>query len=199
MLSKALLVFCAALFAMGMALPLRANYLTNTDFGIDLSGWHGDGERVYLKSDGTEGSETDSDAIPVIKIALAHGHSHYVSQEVDFKDKPDGVHVQVEIYVSADFQRSKFDTDYTVPQHFPVMWEYDEQTINSDFWIRLGPNDYYGYDEWSYTSGEAKPGKWVTVKAVWPAGEKAADHFTVNFCVPPGEGTVYLRNPVADK
>jgi hypothetical protein len=195
MLSKALLVFGIALFA--LAVPLRANYFTNTDFGVDLSGWHGDGEKAYLKADGTEGDDTDADAIPVIKIALAHGHSHYVSQEIDLTNKPDGVHVQVEMYVSADFQRSKFDSDYTVPQHFPVMWEYDEQTINSDFWIRMGPSIYY--DDWNYTSGEAKQGKWVTVKAYWPAGQKAGDHFTVNFCVPPGEGTVYLKNPVADK
>lgn len=122
-----------------LACPARANYLANPEFGIDLSDWHGDGERAFLKSDGTEGSEADSDAVPVLKIALGRGQARYVSQEIDLSGKPAGVHVQVDVFASADFQRSKFSSDYTVNQRYQSMWQYQVQVIDSDFWIVSGP------------------------------------------------------------
>jgi hypothetical protein len=197
MLSKALLAFGITVVAWAMMFPLRANYLDNPDFGVDLSSWHGDGERVYLKADGTEGTEADSDAVPVIKLALAHGQARSVSQEIDLSDKPGGVHVQVDMYASSDFQRSKFASDYTVTERYKTLWEYDEQVMDTDFWIRLGPG--VEYFDWLYTIADAKPGKWETLKAWWPDAQKPGDHFTVYFSVPPGTGCVYLKNPIADK
>ena len=178
-----------------MVPPPDPGYLKNSDFKDGLTSWHGDGEEVFLKVDGSEGTETDPDVTPVIKLALTHGQSRLVSQEIDLRNKPPTLHAQVEMYASKDFQRSKFPNDYTYLESFKIMWLYGNYVPDVDFWIRLGPGLQYGIC--IYTTTEAKPGQWTTLKATWGQGEKPYDHFSVNFCVPPGDGFVYLKNPSA--
>ena len=177
--------------------PPDPGYLENGDFKDGLTGWRGGGEEVFLKADGSEGAETDSDVTPVIKVTLTHGQSHAIYQEIDLHDKPSTLHVQIEMYASKDFQRSKFPNDYNASQNYKTMWEYGIVVPDADFWIRLGPGVRYLYPLWFYATTDAQPGKWQTLKATWDKGEKRGDQFTVNFCVPPGDGFVYLKNPSA--
>jgi hypothetical protein len=160
-----------------MTVVLHADYLKNTDFKEGFQLWRGDGQAAFLNPDGTEGSEGDPGVIPVIKITLAKGHTHAVFQEFDAKDAPSKLHVKVEVYASADFKRSNRASDYNTDDFMP----------NTDFAVRLMP-DYY------QQSSDLKPGQWVTVKYTWMS-PTPADQRAVYFIVPPGDGTVYIRNP----
>ena len=171
---------------------VRGNYLTNADVEDNLEGWSGDGERVLLKPDGTEGSE----GVPVIKLTLSHGQSHNAYQEIAVADNAKGLLFRVEVYPSADFQRSKFEVDYN--DHETVIISSREIMVPmTDFWIRLGlffkNND--PMPEYRYKTTDLKPGQWTTVTSETIVTDKLGDHFTVNFCVPPGSGAIYLKNP----
>lgn len=192
--SKALPILGILMAAWVMVIPLQADDSINPDPNDDLTNWHGDGESAYLKADGSEGSETDPNATPVTKLTLSHGQSRVVYREIDLRGNSYAVHVQIDLYASKDFQRSKFASDYTVTERYKTMWEDDIYSPDVDFWIRMGPGlQYFG---WFYTTFGLKPGSWQTLKASWDQGQKPGERFTVNFCVPPGDGAVYLKNPV---
>jgi hypothetical protein len=183
----------AGLVAVAMAVPLRADYLTNTDFSDGISGWHGDGEAAYLKPDGTEGAEGDIGVIPVIKLPLADRSSHAVYQEFETRDHPKTLQFKVEVYASSDFKRSASPDDYTqelgnFQSGNTLIWS-DIGILNVDFWIRLDPGSYYKMQN-------LKPKTWVTVKVPWNSIEDDENR-TINFCVPPGDGVVYIKNPSA--
>ena len=172
-----------------MSLNATANDLANTDFQKGLSDWHGDGEIAYLKTDGTEGTETDPDVTPVMKIVLSRSRTLAVYQEFDTRDaKPTNMHVTVDVYASADFVRSKFASDYSIKWKPGGTWYWSAIAIpDVDFWIRGGPG-------WFYKLIDLKPGSWSKLDGRFE-GLMESDSHVMNFCVPPGQGTIYLKNP----
>jgi hypothetical protein len=173
------------------ALPLWADLLKNADLKDGLSCWQGDGDSTYLKPDGTEGTQDDPGAIPVLKLVLSHGSSHMISQEIDAPGKLVHLAVSVDVYASADFKRSPFPNDYSGGADWkPGLATYYGSPIvpNVDFWIRgnLNPGIFYKLVN-------LKPRAWVSVSG--DIQNDPINNFVVNFCVPPGEGTVYLKNP----
>jgi len=176
-----------------MPLALRADgYLKNTDFKEGLAGWHGDGEAAFLNPDGSEGAEGDKGVVPVIKIALSKGQSRTVYQDYETRDNPKTQHVRIEVYASSDFKRSKFTNDYSSDINWPAgsTWYWTgEKTPNVDFWIRGAPG-------FLYKLANLKPEQWVTVEGRWDSAPPAENR-TVAFIVPPGDGTIYIKNPQA--
>ena len=173
-------LFVATGLLVGMApLALCDNYLKNADFKSGSQMWRGDGQAAFLKLDGSEGTENDAGAIPVIRLALAKGQTHSVYQEFHPHDAPSQLVITVEIYASPDFKRSQHSSDYQTDDWFPMP--------NRDFTIRLLP-DYYQH------SADLKPGEWVTVEGTWSYLTPADDR-GVYFVVPPGDGVVYIKNP----
>jgi hypothetical protein len=173
-----LLVFSASL--------LRADYIQNGDLSQGLAGWHGDGERAYLKADGTEGDENDSGVIPVIKLKLSSGKPREVSQDINLHEGPTTLHVKVDILASADFKRSSFPRDYSKTWSSGAYYWSALIVPTCDFWIRGGPG-------WFYKLADAVSGKWTTVEGSFDNLEPLQDR-RISFCVPPGQGTLYLRN-----
>jgi hypothetical protein len=173
-----------------MALPLNANYMLNSDVKDGLSDWRGDGDSVFLKPDGTEGAETDPGAIPVLKLPLSHSESHVIYQEVDTPNNPPHLRVSVEVYASADFQRSTSPDDYNVDWKAGITNYFGGIAVpNVDFWIRGTPGNFYKLSN-------LRPKSWVTVTGDFqndPSGQQV-----VYFCVPPGSGAIYLKNPSAN-
>jgi hypothetical protein len=147
-------------------LPLRADYLINTDLKDSLAGWHGDAQRVLLLPDGSEGAATDTDAVPVIKLKLG-SQRESVYQEYEIRDQPASVTITVDVYASSDYQPGSDDMG------FGDLWLRDEPA----FFERLA---------------HPKPGQWITVTAkVYRL--RGTDH-VLSFNVPPGQGAVYLKN-----
>jgi hypothetical protein len=188
---KAAVVMAAIVFLAGITtLSLEANYLTNTDLKDGFAGWNGDGEAAFLTADGIEGADGDKGVIPVIKLPLSKGQARGVYQEIETKDNPSTFHARVQVYASNDFQRSKFASDYSSEINWRPgsVWYWSAECVpNVDFWIRVGP----GY---MYKLANLKPGQWVTVDAKWDSPMAAEDR-AVYFFVPPGDGTVYIKNP----
>jgi hypothetical protein len=188
------IVLAVILLAGMIPLTLHAqdNYLKNTDLKDGLTGWQGDGEATFLHSDGTEGLEGDKDVIPVIKITLSKGGPRAVYQKYETRNNPNTEHISVEVYASSDFKRSTFISDFTPNVSWStsgVFYRWNEVTPNFDFWIRGAPG-------FIYKVANLTPGDWVTVNGVWNRVMPAVDR-TVWFFVPPGEGTVYIKNPSA--
>jgi hypothetical protein len=171
-------------FAFLLSLSCRAwcdNLLDNADFANGTQGWHGDGHVVYLKPDGTEGDQTDSGAVPVLKIVLAKGQPHAVYQTLRSKDAASGtLHITVDVFASPDFKRSTHADDYATQDSFPM-------TV-TDFLIRMQP-------DWWEQDSSLTVGNWKTVRADYGALQ-AVDGRTIYFQIPPGDGFVYLKNPV---
>ena len=173
------------LLAAGMLLgtassALCDNLIQNADFKAGTQGWHGDGKAVFLKPDGTEGSETDRDVIPVLRLALSKGHPLSAYQVIRSKNAIGKMNLSVEVYASIDFKRSTHAGDYVVQDEWiqmPVV----------DFVVRLMP------DFWE-TPGTLKAGQWVNVSGAW-SGPNSTDERSIFFVVPPGEGYVYIKNP----
>jgi hypothetical protein len=173
---------------------LRAdNFLKNADLKDGIAGWHGDGEPALLKADGTEGADGDPDVTPVIKIPLSSGDSRAVYQEISTRDKPTTMHVKVEVYASSDFKRSTHADDYTIDWKPGGTWYWSAITIpNVDFWIRGGSSN-----SWFYKLANLKPSAWTTVDGHFE-GLPNDDDRVITFCAPPGHGTVYIKNPLAE-
>ncbi|MCE0497918.1 MAG: hypothetical protein LV481_08250 [Methylacidiphilales bacterium] len=181
--------FLPILFALILPLlisPLLADYLFNGDMKDGTSGWQGDGEQAFLKADGTEGADSDPGVTPVIKLKLSREHPRLVSQEFDLRDNPTSLHVKVDIFASSDFERSSSPQDYT------KTWEKGSYSWTGivipscDFWIRIGPG-------WSYKLAQATPGSWTTVTENLDDIERVPSR-VICFCVPCGQGTLYLKN-----
>jgi hypothetical protein len=182
-------VALAVLFLAGMMpLAVRADYLANTDLSAGFACWHGQGEPAFLNPDGTEGAEGDKGVVPVIRIALSKNSGRAVYQEIDTKDEPKGLHVRVEVYASSDFKRSTFADDYSSDINWKSTGTYSgaDVTPNADFWIHDMPSTVYQL-------ADLKPGQWVTVEFSFDASTPV-DERTIYFGVPPGTGTVYIRN-----
>lgn len=177
----------------------EGGYLKNADLKAGWTSWHGSGEIAFLKADGTEGAEGDPDVTPVIKVMLSHGQSREVYQEYEVRDKPSNLTLRVEVFASSDFKRSTNKNDYTSvgPLHAnawrtPFSWP-DIVIPNSDFWIRGGPAASYNL---MYIPQDLQPGAWTTVGSTWQLLDTPTTRI-IYFCVPPGTGTVYLKNPSA--
>jgi hypothetical protein len=163
--------------------------LRNGDLSNGLSGWHDDGRLVYLNPDGTEADDGSSGAIPVIKLRLS-GEPQVVSQEYETKDSPTTLNFSVDVMPSADYKRSTDDSIYTAKWSAGGTWYWSALVIpTSDFWIRGGPGWYYKL------SDALKPGKWTTVNAHFENITPTEQH-VIYFCVPPGDGAVYIKNAV---
>jgi len=166
--------------------PLRAEYLVNTDFKDSIAGWRGDGQAANLLANGTE----DPTGTPVIKIILSAGSSREVYQEIETRDTSTSLTIKVDVFASPDFKRSSFKQDYTIDwKPGSMMYWSDMVTPNVDFWIRGGRG--FG---WFYKLTNLKPGVWTTLKAHFQ-GLPQDESRIVNFCVPPGAGAVYIKNP----
>jgi hypothetical protein len=176
----------------GLPSTLHADYLKNTDFKSDLSCWHGDGQRVFLKADGTEGAETDQGVTPVIRLTLSE-HPQAVYQEFDTPDKPATMHIKVDIFASSDYKRSDQDQDYNRKWNSGgTYYAWRNAIPTADFWIRGG-----GVVRFFYKLSDATPGSWVTVEGNFKNLEELGTR-SVTFCVPAGAGTLYLKNPLAE-
>jgi hypothetical protein len=182
-------VMLAGLFLAGVSLSLGADYLKNTDLSEGFSCWHGDGESAFLAPDGTEGQQGDKGVVAVIKVPLSKGGVRSVYQEYDTKDNPKTQHLHVEVFASSDFKRSTFAADYSQDINWKAgsLWYWTGEAVpNVDFWIRGAPG-------FLYKLANLQPLKWVTVDGHWDS-PPPADERSVYFFVPPGEGTIYLRN-----
>ena len=155
------------------------NMLRNTDFKEGSQLWRGDAQEAYLKPDGTEGTELDKDAVPVLRVSLSHGQRRAVYQDFRMTGAPRHLDIQVEVYASLDFKRSVHAEDYVSDDYSP----------NADFGCRLLP-------DYNDRTAELKPGKWTTVKLTIPIFQ-ASDEKTLIFFIPPGSGVVYIKNPSA--
>jgi len=183
--------FAAVAFAGAWSVSLHAEYLENTDFKDSIAGWHGDGQPAFLKEDGTE----DSMGQPVLKLMLSRSGPHMVYQEFKTHDKPASLHMQVDILASDDYQRSKTLGDYTTElldygSNTYLMWN-AIGVCNVDFWIRLGSPNSVG---WHYKLAAVRAQKWVTVDNAFTTNVET-DKWTIYLCVPPGKGTLYIKNP----
>jgi hypothetical protein len=164
-------------------------YLKNGDLKEGWTYWHGSGEMAFLNKDGSEGSEGDKDVIPVIKIPLSHGESREVYQDYNIGDSPDTLNFNLDIFASKDFKRSSYKTDYNSNLMGNTEdWSWYVVVPCADFWIRSSPAAYF------YITRPLMPGAWTTVNYSWPLSLKV-DSRTVYFCVPPGDGVVYIKNP----
>src|SRR5450631_3138401 len=106
MRSRHLLVMVVSMLVGMTSQALCDNLLKNADFKAGTQGWHGDGRAVYLKPDGTEGSETDTGAIPVLRLTLAKGHPLSIYQVLRSKQVTGSLSVSIDVYASIDFKRS---------------------------------------------------------------------------------------------
>jgi hypothetical protein len=173
---RSILVLAAGLL-MGMAsLAQCDNYLKNADFSEGSQLWRGDGQAAFLNPDGTEASEGDPGSIPVIKVTLSKSRVHAVYQEFELHDAPSQLHIKLDVYASNDFKRSNRASDYNT----------DDFMTSVDFMMRMMP-DYYE------RTASLKPGEWVTVQGVFKY-LTGANSRTIFFMIPPGDGTVYIRN-----
>jgi hypothetical protein len=172
-----------------LASPLPADYIKNGDLTEGLAGWTGDGERAFLKADGTEGEDGDAGVTPVIKLKLSSGRPREVSQDINLHDSPTTLHLKVDIFVSSDFKPSTFPQDYSKTWKTGTYYWTALIVPTCDFWIRGGPG-------WFYKLAAAVPGNWSTVEGDFDNLE-ALQERTISFCVPPGEGTLYLKNASA--
>ena len=180
------------LAAMAVPFSLKADYLKNADLKDGLAAWRGDGEAAFLNPDGTEGAEGDKNVTPVIKLVLSKGSPHSVYQEYETRDNPTTQHLRVDVFASSDFKRSTFPSDYTSTINWKPggVWYWTGVAVpNVDFWIRGAPG-------FLYKLANLKPGEWVTVDGFWDTPPPAQDR-TVVFFVPPGSGTIYIKNPAA--
>jgi len=167
----------AMLMLVTVPMALADNLLKNADFKEGSQLWRGDGQEAYLKPDGTEGSELDKDAVPVLRVSLSRGLRRVIFQEFRMKDAANQLHVSVQVYASIDFKRSSHAEDYQSDDYIP----------NADFSVRMLPE----FDE---RMSALKPGAWTTVKTTMMASQVSEDR-AVYFFIPPGEGVVYIRNP----
>lgn len=172
------LLFALLLGALAAApVALADNYLKNADFKTGSQAWRGDGKAAYLKPDGTEGSESDPGAVPVMRLALSKGQPHAVFQEFTPRNAPGKLIIKLEVYAAIDFKRSVRTTDYQTEDSWPVPM--------NDFMVRVMP-DYF---QQTY---DLKPGQWTKIEATLgsliPADDRA-----ILFLIPPGEGVVYLK------
>jgi hypothetical protein len=186
-------IMLAALILAGMMpFTLQADYLKNGDLKDGLACWRGDGVAAFLNPDGTEGAEGDKGVIPVIKVTLSKGRPHAVYQDYEARDTPKTQHIRVDVFASVDFKRSTFPSDYSPDINWKAgsVWYWSGEAIpNVDFWIRGSPG-------FIYKMTNLKPGQWVTVDGRWDS-VIPAENRSAYFIVPPGEGTIYLRNASA--
>jgi hypothetical protein len=163
--------------------------LHNADLKDDISGWHGDGRITYLMPDGTEQDDINSGGTPVIKLHLSND-SESVYQEYETHGSPTTLNISVEAMAAPDFRRSTEASDYTTKWSPGGTWYWTGAPVipTVDFWIRGGPGWYYKLDS-------LKKGIWTTVTGHFENLTPTDDH-VVYFCVPPGDGTVYIKNPV---
>jgi hypothetical protein len=171
------LILTAGLLVGMASQALCDNYLGNADFKEGSQLWRGDGQAAFLRPDGTEGSEGDPGAVPVIRVALLKGRVRTVYQEFHTGGAPGKLQIKVEIYASVDFKRSNRARDYQTYDYMP----------NTDFMMRMLP-DYFE------KTSELKPDEWVTVEGVCTS-PMAGDNRSLYFIVPPGEGVIYIKNP----
>ena len=185
----------AALLITGLAfcaLPVRADEnLTNADLKEGLSGWHGDGSLVFLSPDGTEGTEGSPDVTPVIKLELSRSDVRSVYQELSVHGQATQMSYKVDVSAAAKIVRSTSRDDYTIQ-----LFDYHSGhfnwtaigTCNVDFWIRAGSDP-----SWLYVLGHPTVGQWTTVSGS-ASFDPNTSSLNVLYCVPPGEGAVYLKN-----
>jgi hypothetical protein len=162
--------------------------LHNADLQGGISGWHGDGRVTFLAPDGTEQDDASSGAIPVIKLHLSND-SESVYQEYETHNSPTALNISVDAMAAPDFRRSTEASSYTTKWSPGGTWYWSALAIPTvDFWIRGGPG-------WYYKLASLKKGAWTTIKGHFENLTPTDEH-VVYFCVPPGDGTVYIKNPV---
>jgi hypothetical protein len=170
------------------------NLLLNSDFNEDLAHWHGDCHIAYVRDNGTEGNAGDSDVKPALKINLLPHEVGVVSQDIIDHDKLTSLHFRVDILPSADFKPSQDDADYTHSLRYQKpgdsFQDAAEDALHVDFWMRFTP-------PWHYFLAAAVPGKW-TVVATDAHGIGHHEERTIFFCVPPGQGALYLLHPAVN-
>ena len=163
--------------------------LKNGNLQEGLSGWHGDGHLVYLLPDNTESDDAASGGIPVIKLRLSHDAAE-VYQEYETHNSPTALTISVDAMPSSDFRRSDDKDLYTKTWSPGGTWYWTGAPAVPavDFWIRGGPGYYYKL-------ASLAANVWTTVKGHFE-GISATDDHVVSFCVPPGDGAVYVKNAV---
>ena len=174
---------------LGFSPAAKADLFKNTDFSSGLAGWHGDGRMVYLASDGTEKDEAGPGLTPVIKLKLSHDVSASY-QEVEVRDNPSKMDISVEVMPTSNFRRSKEASNYTVKWSAGGTWYWSALAVpDVDFWIRGQPGYFYKL-------ANLTPGQWTKVESHFE-NLKTSDSYNINFCVPPGDGAIYIKNPSA--
>jgi hypothetical protein len=174
-----------------LEIPVPANELTNSDLSNRLDFWHGDGFIVFLNPDGSEGQEGDGTVTPVIKINLTN-EPHFVYQELRTISSSNILTVKVDIMPSSNFKRSDIDHDYNRNWSVEGTWYKHGGPLAIpavDFWIRCSN----GAKEWAYRLANITAGQWTTVIGRF-MGMRPIEGREIYFCVPTGEGSIYLKN-----
>ena len=183
------LLSVASLLALGTLSVSADPLLHNGDLSGGLSGWHGDARLVYLNPDGTEADDASGGAIPVLKLKLSN-EGRMVYQEYETHDSPGILNISVDVMPSKDLKRSADAHNYAVSWSGDGTWYWSALVMPpADFWIRGGPGWYYKM------ATNLKQGTWTTLKGHFE-GINASTQHSVYFCVPPGEGAVYIKNAV---
>ena len=174
----------------GAVISAQADLFKNTDFSNGLAGWHGDGRMVYLAADGTEKDEAGPGLTPAIKLRLSHDPQQ-TYQEVEVRNNPSKLDISVEVMPSANFRRSREASDYNVKWSPGGTWYWSSDAIpDVDFWIKGAPGFFY-------KPVNLQTGQWLKIESHFE-NLKSTDAFTINFCVPPGDGAIYIKNPSAN-
>lgn len=166
----------------------RAELLKNTDFGSGKSHWKGGGQVVFVKPDGTEGAASDPGAVRALRISLKNKEPQSVYQEFPTKDRPKTLKVTVQYMASPNFKRTEDESLYSISWTSGTYFWSAVVVPHADFWVRVSPG-------WLYRIGGQASATWQTLQGVWndalPVEERA-----IHFCVPAGEGSLYIKDPV---
>lgn len=175
-------------FAIGDPGATHAELLKNTEFGNGKAHWKGGGQVVFVKPDGTEGTASDPGTVRALRISLKKKEPQSVYQEFATKDRPKTLKVTVQYMASPDFKRTEDEKLYSISWTSGTYFWTAVVVPHADFWVRVSPG-------WLYRIGGQASTKWQTLQGTWndalPVEERA-----IHFCVPAGEGNLYIKDPV---
>lgn len=186
--SLSLLTWASALVVM-TGLVRAEELIKNGDFTSGKSGWSGNGQIVYLDSDGNEVKD-ERLGTPAMAVVLSKTAFTDISQRI--RTERDAPTLNASVTVSAD---ERFWMDEKSSRYGDVNWK---------------PGSTYYWSSWVYPKapivlavkastnlyrmGDFSAGqKNVTLSADWDLGNKGTSgQLTIIF--PPGDGTVYVHS-----
>jgi len=178
-----------ALILISLGSQLQAQKPKNADFSEGKKGWVGDGDVVYIASDGSISEEESEEAVPAIAIELRGHDWEEIRQRLSPRADDTSTSIAIEVMVGEDFKPEKESRNYTdvdFQQGGQYLWS-AEVTPKCDFLVRVRDEGWWYYRPIKL----AKPGKWKKIKEKFP--DLKSRQREISLMVPPGTGTVYIR------